>query len=82
MVAWVLCGFSKLGDCDVGRRDVRVAKAEVDDVSTCLPCLDLQSIDDGKDVWGQVFNSTKVHAANVLTLGAKQRFGFGLTSLT
>ena len=51
----------QLRDGDLGRRDVRVAEAEVDHVAPVAPQLTLQLVDGGEDVRREVVDSAKLH---------------------
>ena len=61
MVAGVVRRLGQLLDRDVGRGQVGVAEAEVDDVGAGSPRLDLQPVDDGEDVRRQVRDPAELH---------------------
>ena len=61
VVARVAHRLDQLVDGDVGRRDVGVAEAEVDDVVPGAPGLDLQGVDDPEDVRRQRVDPAELH---------------------
>ena len=63
MVAGVVRRLRQLLDGQVGRRDVGVAEAEVDDVEPGAARLDLQPVDDREDVRGQACDPPELHDA-------------------
>jgi hypothetical protein len=54
-------GLAELLDRDRGRRDVRVAEAQVDDVPALAAQLALQLVDRREDVRRQVVDAAKLH---------------------
>ena len=57
--------LGQLVDRDLGRRQVGVAEAEVDDVVAGAPSLDLQRVDDREDVRRQPVDAAELHAGSV-----------------
>ena len=64
----VLCRFGQLVDRDLRGGNVGVAESEVDDVGSGSTCLDLESIDDGKDVRRQILDPTEVHGLEAIAV--------------
>ena len=62
VVARVAHRLDQLLDRDVGRRDVGVAEAEVDDVLAGAPGLDLQRVHDPEDVRRQRVDPAELHS--------------------
>jgi len=60
MVLGVLGGFDELVDDVLGRRHVRVAHAEIDDVLAPGACLRLQIVDDREDVRRQALDPVEL----------------------
>ncbi len=66
VVAGVVGCFGELVDGDLGRGQVGVAEPEVDHIGARSPCLHLQPIDDGEDVWGHPGDPTELHRSTVV----------------
>ena len=69
VVARVLCRLRELLDRDRGRRDVRVAEPEVDDVHIRTTGCHLQRVDLGKGVRRKRVDATEFHASRVAPPG-------------
>ena len=63
MVARVVGRLGELLDGELGRREVGVAEAEVDDVVAGAPQLEREVADDREDVRRQVVDAPELHAA-------------------
>ena len=61
VVARVPCGLAQLLDGDRRRRQVRVSEAQVDDVATGAPGLELDPVDDREDVGRQAGDASEFH---------------------
>jgi len=61
MIFRVLCGFNQLVDSNLRRGNIWVTKTQVDNVVAFVTCLNLQVINDGEDVRGQIGDATKFH---------------------
>ena len=59
-------GLAELLDGDVGRRDVRIAEAEVDHVATFAPQLSLQLVDGRKDIGREIVDTRETSFRKVL----------------
>ncbi len=77
VVAGVAHRFAELVDGHVGRGQVGVAEAEVDDVLAGSPGLDLEPIDDGEDVGRHVRDPAELHPADVSGPGIGPLFHCG-----
>jgi hypothetical protein len=53
--------LAQLVDGHVGRRQIGVAEAEVDDVLAVAPKIDLEPVDDGEDVRGKRRDAPELH---------------------
>ena len=65
MVARVVGGLGELADGHVGRGQVRVAEAEVDDVPPGSPRRRLQVVDGGEDVGRQPVDAAELHRGSL-----------------
>jgi len=61
MILRVLRCFDQLVNSNLWRRNVRITKTQVDNVVAFVTCLNLQVINDGEDVRGQIGDATKFH---------------------
>jgi len=61
MILRVLCCFDQFVDSNLWRWNVWVTKAQVDNIVTFVTRLNLQVVDDGEDVRGQIGDATKFH---------------------
>lgn len=61
MILRVLRCFDQFVDSNLWRRNVWVTKTQVDDVVAFVTRLNLQVVDDGEDVRGQIGDATKFH---------------------
>ena len=61
MILRVLCRFDQFVDSNLWRWYVWVTKAQVDNIVTVVTRLNLQVVDDGEDVRGQIGDATKFH---------------------
>ena len=61
MVLRVLCGFNQLVDSNLWRRNIWVTKTQVDDIVAFVTRLNLQVVNDGEDVRGQIGDASKFH---------------------
>ena len=61
MVLRVLCGFYQLVDSNLWRRNIWVTKTQVDDIVAFVTRLNLQVVNDGEDVRGQIGDASKFH---------------------
>ena len=61
MVLRVLCGFNQLVDSNLRRRNIWVTKTQVDDIVAFVTRLNLQVVNDGEDVRGQIGDASKFH---------------------
>jgi hypothetical protein len=61
VVARIMRSLTKLFDGYIRRRDVGVAKAEIDHVVACSTCCQLQCVDLSEDVRWQALDSAEFH---------------------
>ena len=61
MILRVLRCFDQLVNSNLWRRNVWVTKTQVDNVVAFVTCLNLQVVDDGEDVRGQIGDASKFH---------------------
>ena len=73
MVARQQGGFAKLLDGDLRRRDVGIAKAEVDDVFARAPELELEPLDLREGVWGKRIDAPELDRLGNLGHAADRR---------
>ncbi len=66
MVARILGRLHQFLNGNFGRRQIRVPEAEVDDILTASPGLDLERIDDGENVRWKTIDPAKIHHVNLL----------------
>ena len=61
MILRVLRCFDQFVNSNLWRRNVWVTKTQVDNVVAFVARLNLQVVDDGEDVWGQIGDTSKFH---------------------
>src|SRR5687768_9731721 len=66
MVLAETSGLDELLDRHSGRRNIGVPKAQINDIDTRVPQLNLQTVDDREDVRGKVVDASKLHGVRLV----------------